>query len=192
MKNHMKLLGCIIAATVAALPYTKHAGKNCYDYHGAVNLNNSSSAPASYSAAECAAYCDADARCSCYVQDRKTMRCYTRAVCVIEQCDEDDGASGASSAGSAGNGGFDAYVREAPPVPSGALRNVLWVVYDDLRPDLSPYGANWMHTPNIQKLADSAVVFDRAFVQIAVCSPSRMSFSTGRRPNGTLAWCGSE
>jgi hypothetical protein len=76
-------------------------------------------------------------------------------------------------------------------------RNVLYIVFDDLRPDLSPYrpaedGKPFMHTPHIQKLADTGIVFDRAFVQIAVCSPSRMSFSTGRRPNGTLAWCGLE
>jgi len=76
-------------------------------------------------------------------------------------------------------------------------RNVLYIVFDDLRPDLSPYrpaedGKPFMHTPHIQKLADTGIVFDRAFVQIAVCSPSRMSFSTGRRPNGTLAWCGFE
>ena len=74
-------------------------------------------------------------------------------------------------------------------------RNVLYIVFDDLRPDLSPYrpaedGKPFMHTPHIQKLADTGIVFDRAFVQIAVCSPSRISFSTGRRPNGTLAWCG--
>ena len=79
---------------------------------------------------------------------------------------------------------------DAAPTPR---RNVLYIVFDDLRPDLSPYqpqedGKRFMHTPHIQKLADTGVVFDRAYVQIAVCSPSRMSFSTGRRPNGTLAW----
>lgn len=67
-------------------------------------------------------------------------------------------------------------------------RNVLYVVYDDLRPDLSLYGNPFIHSPNMQKLADKGVVFDRAYVQIAVCSPSRMSFSTGRRPNSTKTW----
>ena len=59
-------------------------------------------------------------------------------------------------------------------------RNVLYIVFDDLRPDLSPYQDGReaqmpMHTPHIQKLADTGVVLDRAYVQIAVCSPSRMS-----------------
>ena len=71
---------------------------------------------------------------------------------------------------------------------ASSKRNVLYIVFDDLRPDLSPYGQSQMSTPHIQHLADTGVVFDRAFVQISVCSPSRMSFSTGRRPNGTQAW----
>ena len=66
-------------------------------------------------------------------------------------------------------------------------RNVLYIVFDDLRPDLQPYGVR-VSTPHIQRLADTGVVFDRAFVQISVCSPSRMSFSTGRRPNATQTW----
>jgi hypothetical protein len=35
-----------------------------------------------------------------------------------------------------------------------------------------------MHTPHIQRLADTGVVFDRAYVQIAVCSPSRRGLLT--------------
>ena len=57
--------------------------------------------------------------------------------------------------------------------------------YDDLRPDLSAYDVPFMKTPSIQKLADTGVTFTRAYVQEAVCSPSRNSFTTGRRPNST-------
>ncbi len=67
-------------------------------------------------------------------------------------------------------------------------RNVLYIVYDDLRPDLSPYGQSHMKTPNLQKLADTGITFERAYCQTAVCAPSRNSFSTGRRPSGTRAW----
>jgi hypothetical protein len=70
-----------------------------------------------------------------------------------------------------------------------ARRNVLYMVYDDMRPDISPYRpGSQMVTPNIQKLADTGTVFERAYCQEAVCSPSRNSFSTGRRPNGTKVW----
>ena len=74
------------------------------------------------------------------------------------------------------------------PAKGAPPRNVLYLVFDDLRPDLSAYGQSFMHTPNIQKLADSGTVFERAYCQQSVCSPSRNSFSTGRRPNSTKVW----
>ena len=46
---------------------------------------------------------------------------------------------------------------------------MLYIVYDDMRPDLSLYGNSFMHTPNLQKLADTGVVFDRAYAQQSVC-----------------------
>ena len=67
-------------------------------------------------------------------------------------------------------------------------KNVLYILVDDLRPSLSPYGQTQVHTPNIQKLADGATTFLRAYCQEAVCSPSRNSFVSGRRPDHTRAW----
>eukprot|EP01049_Picozoa_sp_SAG25_P008916 SAG25_NODE_840_length_5120_cov_3.796455_6_plen_148_part_00 len=67
-------------------------------------------------------------------------------------------------------------------------RNVLYVVFDDLRPDLSAYDVPFMKTPHIQRLADTGTLFERAYCQEAVCSPSRNSFTTGRRPNSTRVW----
>ena len=72
----------------------------------------------------------------------------------------------------------------APAAP----RNVLTIVYDDLRPELSMYNASWMSTPHLQKLADEGTTFERAYCQQSVCSPSRMSFTTGRSPATTKAW----
>eukprot|EP00041_Stephanoeca_diplocostata_P018690 m.394486 g.394486 ORF g.394486 m.394486 type:complete len:123 (-) comp21088_c0_seq42:253-621(-) len=40
-------------------------------------------------------------------------------------------------------------------------------------------------TPNLDKLAQSGLVFDNAYCQQAVCSPSRNSFMSGRRPDDT-------
>ena len=61
--------------------------------------------------------------------------------------------------------------------------NLLYIMHDDLRPELSVYGRNHMITPNYQRLAGKSVVFDNAYVQIAVCNPSRDSILTGLRPD---------
>ena len=45
-------------------------------------------------------------------------------------------------------------------------KNVLFIMFDQLRWDyLSCYGHPDLHTPNIDKLADKGVVFDRAYIQ---------------------------
>lgn len=63
--------------------------------------------------------------------------------------------------------------------------NLLFIAFDDLRPELSVYGRNHMITPNFDRLASKSVVFDYAFCQIAVCNPSRDSLMTGLRPEST-------
>ena len=67
----------------------------------------------------------------------------------------------------------DPEVREAavPYSLANPARNVLYLVFDDLRPDLSFYGADWMDTPHLQRLAESGTAFDRAYSQQTVCSP---------------------
>ena len=71
---------------------------------------------------------------------------------------------------------------------AGDRLNVLYIISDDLRPQLGCYGANMTSTPNIDRFAGSSLVFDRAFCQYAVCGPSRNSFMTGRRPDTTRVW----
>jgi arylsulfatase A-like enzyme len=62
----------------------------------------------------------------------------------------------------------------------GAVRNVLFIMCDQLRRDhLSCHGGR-VPTPNIDALAARGVRFDHAYVQSGVCGPSRMSFYTGR------------
>ena len=62
-------------------------------------------------------------------------------------------------------------------------RNVLYIVIDDLRPEMEAYGSNKVYRHPMRKLAASSVTFKHAYCQIAVCSPSRQSFLTGRRPD---------
>lgn len=61
------------------------------------------------------------------------------------------------------------------------IKNILFIMADQLRWDhLSCYGHPHLHTPNIDRLAERGVRFDRAYVQSPVCGPSRSSCYTGR------------
>jgi arylsulfatase A-like enzyme len=64
----------------------------------------------------------------------------------------------------------------------------VYVVFDDFRPVLPFYGHPEVIAPHLTALANKSMVFDRAYCNQAVCSPSRNSFMTGRRPNSTRAW----
>lgn len=68
---------------------------------------------------------------------------------------------------------------------SNTKKNVLFIVVDDLRTQLGCYGDKNILTPNIDSLASKGVVFNRAYCQMALSGPSRMSFLTGYRPTTT-------
>ena len=66
----------------------------------------------------------------------------------------------------------------------GDVRNILFIMCDQLRPDyLSCYGHPKLETPHLDGLAARGVRFDRAYCQSPVCGASRMSFYTGRYVN---------
>jgi arylsulfatase A-like enzyme len=61
-------------------------------------------------------------------------------------------------------------------------KNVLFIVVDDLRPELNCYGEKQIHSPNIDALASDGVLFQRAYCNIPVSGASRASLLTGLRP----------
>ncbi|MEO1835861.1 MAG: sulfatase [Akkermansiaceae bacterium] len=61
--------------------------------------------------------------------------------------------------------------------------NVLMIAVDDMRPELGCYGAKHVLSPNLDRFAASALLFERAYCQQAICGPSRASLLTGLRPD---------
>ncbi|MEC3863140.1 sulfatase-like hydrolase/transferase [Mesobacterium sp. TK19101] len=60
-------------------------------------------------------------------------------------------------------------------------KNILFIMFDQLRWDyLSCYGHKHLHTPNIDRLAEKGVRFNRCYIQSPICGSSRMSTYTGR------------
>ena len=57
--------------------------------------------------------------------------------------------------------------------------NVLFIAVDDLRPELGCYGAQHIHSPNIDALASKATLFKNSYCNIPVCGASRASILTG-------------
>ncbi len=66
--------------------------------------------------------------------------------------------------------------------------NVLFIMADDLRPEIATYGSI-AKTPALSQLAARSVQFDKAYCQQSVCNPSRSSMLTGLRPDTLGLWC---
>lgn len=75
-------------------------------------------------------------------------------------------------------------------------KNVLVLIADDMRPEIGafydprrPYSMYpRILTPSLNALAAKSLVLRRAYVQQAICAPSRLSFLTSRRPDTTLIY----
>ncbi|VGO17429.1 Choline-sulfatase [Pontiella desulfatans] len=59
-------------------------------------------------------------------------------------------------------------------------RNVLLLCIDDLRPELKAFGADYVESPNIDRLAELGRPFHRHYVNAPSCGPSRCTLLTGR------------
>ncbi|MFH1716118.1 MAG: sulfatase [Planctomycetota bacterium] len=57
--------------------------------------------------------------------------------------------------------------------------NILWILSEDISPELSCYGAQLVQTPNLDRLAGQGIRFTNAFTTAPVCSASRSAMITG-------------
>ena len=59
--------------------------------------------------------------------------------------------------------------------------NVIFIMNDSLKKDhLGLYGNEWIKTPNLDRLAESSAVFDRAYIASYPTVPNRTDLFTGR------------
>ena len=77
-----------------------------------------------------------------------------------------------------------ANTSSSPPVAKPKY-NVLFIISDDLRPELGCYGNSMIKTPNVDGLAARGTKFDHAYAQFPLCNPSRSSILNGRYPTQT-------
>jgi len=57
--------------------------------------------------------------------------------------------------------------------------NILWIIGEDMGPELGCYGHPGVVTPNLDRIAGEGVMYTRAYTTSPVCSPSRSAFMTG-------------
>jgi N-sulfoglucosamine sulfohydrolase len=69
------------------------------------------------------------------------------------------------------------YAAEKKPL------NFLFIVGEDMGPELGCYGDSYARTPNLDKFAKEGALFTRAFTHAPVCAPSRTGIITGQYPS---------
>jgi len=68
--------------------------------------------------------------------------------------------------------------------PAGEKPNLLFILLDQMRYNtIAAYGYTDYRTPNLNRLAEDSIVFDKCYVSQPICSPSRSSLLTGTWPS---------
>ncbi len=73
------------------------------------------------------------------------------------------------------------------PLDSGAQKkyNVIFIAADDLSIAFDAYGYPDVQLPNFARLIQHGMIFPQTYCQYALCSPSRTSIMSGKRPDST-------
>ena len=72
--------------------------------------------------------------------------------------------------------GWCADLASAPSLKPGKIKNILFIMSDDLKASaVGAYGNTVCKTPNLDRLAASGMVFESAYCQGLACAPSRPS-----------------
>lgn len=82
----------------------------------------------------------------------------------------------------AGGGGALLAAQSSRP-QRGALPNVLYVIQEDIGPQMACYGEPLVQTPHLDRFAGQAIRFTNAFCSGPVCSASRSALMTGSYQN---------
>ncbi len=78
-------------------------------------------------------------------------------------------------------------------MPRWSKPNIVLILIDDLGArDLGCFGSSFYETPNLDRLAEAGVRFDRAYASAPVCSPTRAAIMSGKYPArvGITQWIG--
>ena len=67
--------------------------------------------------------------------------------------------------------------------------NILILMVDQLNGTLFPDGpADWLHAPNLKKLAERSARFANCYTASPLCAPARASFMSGQLPSSTRVY----
>ncbi len=70
-----------------------------------------------------------------------------------------------------------------------AAPNILILMVDQLNGTLFPDGpADWLHAPNLRRLAESSTRFANSYTASPLCAPARASFMSGQLPSRTRVY----
>lgn len=70
---------------------------------------------------------------------------------------------------------------------SDARPNIVWILAEDIGPDLGCYGVDYVQTPNLNRLAAEGKLYRNAHTTAPVCSTSRSAMMTGMYQNAIAA-----